>query len=80
MQRILQEIRANKCMNQAANKNTISTMETQLHKLVKVVNDATDVATKEMKKSTQEGFTEIRAKYDSVYNFIFKSAPKIAAA
>ena len=43
---ILQETRAKKHMHQDANNNTISTMEAQLHKLVNVVNDATDVAAK----------------------------------
>ena len=46
MQCILQEIRAKKRMDQVAHNNTVSTMEAQLHKLVKVVNDATDVAAK----------------------------------
>ena len=59
-------------MHQDANNNTISTMEAQLHKIVKVVNDVTDAATKEMKKSAQEGFTEVTKKLDSVYNIILQ--------
>ena len=67
-------------MDQATNNNTVSAMEAKLHRLVKAVNDATDNTAKEMKKSTQEGFTEVRAKLDYVYNVILKEAPKIAIA
>ena len=67
-------------MHQDANNNTISTMEAQLHKIVKVVNDVTDAATKEMKKSAQEGFTEVTKKLDSVYNIILQRVLESAAA
>ena len=43
---IIQEIRAKKHMDQVVHNNTASTMEAQLHKLVKAVNDVTDASTK----------------------------------
>ena len=46
MQHILKEITAKKCMDQAMNSNTVSAIEAQLHRLVKVVNDATDASIK----------------------------------
>ena len=59
-------------MDQDVNNNTVSTMEAQLQQIVKDVNDATDATAKEMKKSTQEGFTEVRTKLESNYNVIFQ--------
>ena len=63
-------------MDQAVYNNTVSAMEAQLHWLVEAVNDATDAASKEMKKLEQEGFIEVRDKLDSVYNVILKRVPE----
>ena len=49
---IFKELKAKRCMNQFSNSSTRSRMEAQLNWLVKVINDATDVVTKEKKKST----------------------------
>ena len=42
--------------------------------LIKEVVDATYVATKEMMKSVQEQFTEVRTKLDSLYDVVLKRA------
>ena len=60
-------------MDQDAHNNTVSTMEAQLHKLVKAVNDAIDAAAKEMKKSTQEGFTKVITNLYFVYNIVLQT-------
>ena len=60
VQSILKKLRMKRYMDQAMNSSTRSAMEVQLNWLVKVVNDATDAAAKEMKKSAQEGFTEVK--------------------
>ena len=67
-------------MDQVVNNNTMLEMEAQLHRLVKAVNDAIDAAAKEIKKSTQEAFTEVRNKLDYVYNIILQRVPKSASA
>ena len=67
-------------MDQVVNNNTMSEMEAQLHRLVKAVNDAIDAAAKEINKSTQEAFTEVRNKLDYVYNIILQRGPKSAFA
>ena len=67
-------------MDQVVNNNTVSEMEAQLHRLVKAVNDVIDAAAKEIKKSTQEGFTEVRDKLDYVYNIILQRVPNSASA
>ena len=67
-------------MDQVVNNNTMSEMEAQLHRLVKAVNDAIDAVSKEIKKSTQEAFTEVRNKLDYVYNIILQRVPKSASA
>ena len=59
-------------MDQDTSNSVVSAMEVQLHWLLKNVNDATDAIVKEMKKSTQEWFIKVRAKLDSIYNFILK--------
>ena len=51
-------------------------MEAQLNRIFKAVNDANDVTVKEMKESTQEGFTEVRTKLDYVYDILSKRAPE----
>ena len=43
-----------------------------MNRLVKAVTDATDVAIKEMMKSSQVGFTKARKKLDSLYDFVLK--------
>ena len=58
------ELRTKRRMEQGASSITISAMEARFNRLVKVVNDATDVATKEMKKSTQDRFVEVSTKLD----------------
>ena len=45
-----------------------------MNQLVKVVNNATDVAAKEIKKSTKDGSVEVSTKMDSLYNVFFKIA------
>ena len=45
-----------------------------MNQLVKVVRDAIDTVSKEMNKSTQDGFTEVSTKLDSLYNVFLKRA------
>ena len=71
-QHILKEIGTKRPMNQAMINSIVSAMEVKLNRLVKVVNDVTDAAAKEMKKSTQEGFTEVRTKLESFYDIVSK--------
>ena len=77
---ILREIREKKLMDQVVNNNTVSSMEEQLHLLFKVANDVNDATTKEMKKSSQEGFVEVRTKLDYVYNIVLQRVPESTAA
>ena len=58
------ELRTKRCMEKGVSSSTMSAMEAQLNRLVKAVNDATDAAAKEMRKSTQDGFTEVSTKLD----------------
>ena len=51
-------------------------MEAQLDRLIKAIMNATDVVAKEIKKSTQDGFTEVRTKLDSLYDDVLKRAPE----
>ena len=75
-QHILQEIRKKRCIDHVVNNNTMSAMEAQLHRLVKDVTDTIDATAKEMNKSSQEGFFEVRAKLDYVYNFFLNRHQK----
>ena len=49
-----------------------------MNRLIKEVLDATDVTTKEMNKSAQEGFMEVQTKLDSLYDVVLKRAPESA--
>ena len=73
---ILKEIKKKMHMDQESRKSTISAMEVQLNQLVKSINDATNVDAKEMRKSMQEGFIEVRTKLDFVYEIVSKRAPE----
>ena len=64
-------------MDQAASSSTRSAMEVQLKWLIKAINYENDAATKEIKKSSHEGFTEVRTKLDSVYFFVSKRVPAL---
>ena len=63
-------------MGQAASSSTMSAMAELLNQIIKAFNDATDAAAKEMKKLAQDGFSEVRTKLDSLYDFFFKRAPE----
>ena len=49
-----------------------------MNRLIKVINDAIVTTTKEMKKSTQDGFAEVTMNLDSIYDVFLKRAPKSA--
>ena len=75
-QHIFNELRTNRHMDQDLRSSTKSIMEVQLNWLVKAINDANNATKKEMNKSVQEGFTEVRTKLDSVYDIVSKRAPE----
>ena len=39
--------------------------------------DSSDVVAKEMRRSAQEGFAEVRNKFDSIYNVVVGRGPEI---
>ena len=51
-------------------------MEVYLNEIIKAVNYATDVTTKEMKKLVREGFMEVRTKLVFVNGILSKITPE----
>ena len=51
-------------------------MEAQLNRLIKAIKNEIDAEAKEMTKSAQVGFTQVRTKLDSLYDVVLKRAPE----
>ena len=74
---ILKELRTNRCMDRAMSSSSRLTMEAQLNWLVKAINNVVYAATKKMKKSIREGYTEVITKLDCVYDIVLRREPNI---
>ena len=57
-------------MEKDTNSSSRAVMEAQLQWPIKVVMDSFDTTTKEMRQSTQEGFSKVQNKLDSIYNVV----------
>ena len=56
-----------------------SVLEAQFQWIIKVITDRYDIEETVMRRSTQEGFVEVRNKLDYFYNDVLQKAPEGAA-
>ena len=63
-------------MEKDATNSTKFMLEAQLQRLIKVITDSTNVAAKEMRRYSKEGFFEVCTKKDYIYNVVVRSRPK----
>ena len=70
---MLEELHTKICMDFDTDNNSHPMMENQLHRPIKVVTDTSDAVAQVMRVSSQEGFSAVSGKLDSIFAVVSKA-------